>query len=232
MRSFRSPTASSGAYHASPLLGAPLEHLPRRLPSFPRPLRPRRLFKRLGIVICLLFLWEALFASSRSSSSDPLSSPSPLRRLLFSSSRPDQLRLAPDSPHPISHRLQVAAERWEAKISRQSKTYPDFVQEYIRRYDLPPPPGMEKWFERVTKDGHQLVDEYDGMMEELKPFRAMGRKEVLRRTLEISQMPTFSLLNVRTRPPGGGGADARSTARSPRTTLTSTDKTIGARVLS
>ncbi|EGF99281.1 family 90 glycosyltransferase [Melampsora larici-populina 98AG31] len=99
-------------------------------------------------------------------------------------------------PHPIQTKLKLARSRWKKRLEAQSTDYKSFKSNYKSRYNLEPPKGMKEWFKIVTNDGVLLVDEFDELMNSLKPFRTMDSDELIRRTIEISKMPTFSLLNI------------------------------------
>ena len=47
--------------------------------------------------------------------------------------------------HPIYELIERATEEWEGKLERQSKTLPEAVREYRRRYGRAPPKGFDKW---------------------------------------------------------------------------------------
>ncbi|KAH7877752.1 uncharacterized protein C8R40DRAFT_1168480 [Lentinula edodes] len=93
-----------------------------------------------------------------------------------SSSHPSTLTY---STHPITRMMDEAEERFRAKVERQSKTLPEAIEEYKRRYGMPPPKGFEGWWEYTRKYDVVLVDEYDTLMRDLAPFYALrGQKEL------------------------------------------------------
>lgn len=60
--------------------------------------------------------------------------------------RPDGLlQVNPDARHPILDLIDRAEHDWNAKLARASRTLPDAVHEYHRRYNRAPPPGFDKW---------------------------------------------------------------------------------------
>ncbi|KAJ3736583.1 capsular associated protein [Lentinula guzmanii] len=82
------------------------------------------------------------------------------------------------STHPITRMMKEAEERFQAKIERQSKTLPQAIEEYKRRYGMSPPKGFDAWWEFAQKNEVVLVDEYDTLMRDLAPFYALrGQKE-------------------------------------------------------
>lgn len=87
---------------------------------------------------------------------------------------------APDGSHPMSYLISQAEKEHEATLARQSKTLKDAVQEYRRRYGIPPPPNFDKWFEFAKGKNTQLIDEFDMVHEALTPF--WGLKPATTRT--------------------------------------------------
>ncbi|KAL8701853.1 MAG: hypothetical protein Q9201_004681 [Fulgogasparrea decipioides] len=78
-----------------------------------------------------------------------------------------------DRSHPI-HQLITKAERaFEDLKSRQSRTLSDAVEEYRRRYKLPPPPNFDKWYEFAKDKNIRLIDEFDIIHHALLPFWAL-----------------------------------------------------------
>lgn len=47
--------------------------------------------------------------------------------------------------HPIHALIQNATEKWNNLVARQSKTLPEAVAEYKRRYNRNPPKGFDDW---------------------------------------------------------------------------------------
>ncbi|KAJ3885746.1 glycosyltransferase family 90 protein [Lentinula edodes] len=75
--------------------------------------------------------------------------------------------------------MDEAEERFRDKVERQSKTLPEAIEEYKRRYGMPPPKGFDGWWEYTRKYDVVLVDEYDTLMRDLAPFYALrGQKEL------------------------------------------------------
>ncbi|GAA5985515.1 hypothetical protein JCM11641_007092 [Rhodosporidiobolus odoratus] len=104
----------------------------------------------------------------------------------------------PASPHPIIPLLETANENWSKKLSSQSTTFDRATRTYKSRYGTAPPPGFDKWFAFATQGrNHSLVDEYDQLMEDLKPFRSLTPQEIRRRTAELAQVPGISIVSVR-----------------------------------
>jgi hypothetical protein len=83
--------------------------------------------------------------------------------------------------HPIPRLMEEAEEKFIKKLGGQSKTLKDAVMEYKRRYRRPPPKGFDAWWEFAQKYQVKMIDEYDGMIDDLKPFWSLSGEEIRRR---------------------------------------------------
>ncbi|KXT11646.1 hypothetical protein AC579_7036 [Pseudocercospora musae] len=91
--------------------------------------------------------------------------------------------------HPIQSLVQVASDRFDEILQRQSRTLRQATREYIRRYQRSPPPGFDKWFEYATAHKSPIIDEYDVLDDSIAPLLARSGLEVLesvQATLESS----------------------------------------------
>ena len=75
--------------------------------------------------------------------------------------------------HPIHQLITKAEAEFKALKDKQSGTLAQAVEEYRRRYKLPPPPNFDKWYEFATAKGVVLIDEYDTIYHSLLPFWAL-----------------------------------------------------------
>jgi hypothetical protein len=80
------------------------------------------------------------------------------------------LTVSPEGPHPIFELTRRARKRWTEKLARASKTLPQAVREYRRRYNRHPPRGFDDWWAYVQKHNIQLPDEYDAIHDDLEPY--------------------------------------------------------------
>lgn len=101
----------------------------------------------------------------------PLESLSPMR---FTNSR----------VHPVDQLVRDAEADFTAVLGRQSTTLEAAVEEYKRRYRIPPPPNFDKWFEFAKQRGVQLIDEYDTIYHSLLPFWALKPETIRARVRE------------------------------------------------
>ena len=89
-----------------------------------------------------------------------------------------------DSTHPIPKLISSAREEFQRTLLAQSKTLRQAALEYERRYRIHPPPFFDRWYEFVTENNLQLVDEFDQISEFLLPFWALAPKAIRKRTKE------------------------------------------------
>ena len=99
--------------------------------------------------------------------------------------------------HPIPRLMQEAEEKYKKKLGSQSKTLKAAVMEYKRRYRRPPPKGFDAWWEFAQKYDVKMIDEYDGMIDDLKPFWSLSGEEIRRRSFQVGQLPSIDLVRVR-----------------------------------
>ncbi|KAK4693672.1 hypothetical protein P7C71_g3768, partial [Lecanoromycetidae sp. Uapishka_2] len=78
-----------------------------------------------------------------------------------------------ESSHPIYQLITKAEQEFEAVKARQSGSLAKAVEEYRRRYKIPPPPNFDKWYEFAIGKGVELIDEYDTIYHSLLPFWAL-----------------------------------------------------------
>lgn len=78
-----------------------------------------------------------------------------------------------DASHPIRQLITKAEDHFNEVIIRQSDTLEKAVAEYRRRYQIPPPPNFDKWYEFAKARNVALIDEYDTIHNSLMPFWAL-----------------------------------------------------------
>lgn len=76
----------------------------------------------------------------------------------------------PGLRHPIEELILKAQLDLTHVVERQSKTLQEAESEYRKRYSRDPPPGFEKWFEFARSKKSVIIDDYDMINEDLKPF--------------------------------------------------------------
>jgi len=99
--------------------------------------------------------------------------------------------------HPIPRLMEEAEDVFREKLSRQSKTLKEAVKEYRRRYKRSPPKGFDDWWRFAQKHGARMVDEYDGLIDDLAPFWGLPGEEIRRRTEQAGHLPSIEMLRIR-----------------------------------
>jgi len=99
--------------------------------------------------------------------------------------------------HPIPRLMLEADTKYKAKLGRQSKTLKAAVTEYRRRYDRAPPKGFDAWWNFAQKHKVKMIDEYDSLMDDLKPFWGLPGEELRRRSTQVGHLPSIDLVRIR-----------------------------------
>lgn len=84
------------------------------------------------------------------------------------------------SIHPIDRLVRDAAtqsQRWLTQAST-SKTLTEAVETYRRRYKKPPPPGFDTWYKYATEKSSLIIDDFDSIYEDLRPFWALSPESI------------------------------------------------------
>jgi len=130
-------------------------------------MRSRRLLALLALFLCVAFTVLLL------------RNPNGLGSIIPNTERPSSpeskkpLPPANEKSHPIYQLITGEEGEFSDISSRQSKTLKEAVAEYRRRYNIPPPPNFDKWYEFAKEQGVQLIDEYDTIYHSLLPFWAL-----------------------------------------------------------
>lgn len=90
--------------------------------------------------------------------------------------------------HPIPKLMTEAEVNFRNLLSRQSRTLQAAVTEYKRRYHRDPPKGFDSWWRFIQDNNVKIVDEYDGLVNDLAPFWEMSGEELRRRAIEVSNL--------------------------------------------
>lgn len=102
----------------------------------------------------------------------------------------------PAEAHPIYQLIRENREKWYDKVTRQSRTLLDAVNEYKRRNrGLAPPAGFDKWWRFVVEHNVSLPDEYDQINRDLLLFRGLAPADLRARVERMASAPdTFTLV--------------------------------------
>jgi len=99
--------------------------------------------------------------------------------------------------HPIPRLMEEAEEKYRKKLGGQSKTLKAAVAEYRRRYRRAPPKGFDDWWKFAQQYDVKMVDEYDGLIDDLKPFWELSGEEIRRRSAQVGELPSIDLFRIR-----------------------------------
>lgn len=91
--------------------------------------------------------------------------------------------------HPIELLVNEANEDFQSMVAGQSRTLPDAIAEYERRYRMEPPPGFDLWFKLAVESNCTIVDNFDTIMQTLEPFWGITAKEMRARADMFTQVP-------------------------------------------
>lgn len=97
--------------------------------------------------------------------------------------------------HPIIGLLAAGERHWGDLMNRQSKSLEEAYHVYLTRYGRPPPRGFDDWWTYAAARNVLLIDEFDIIMESLKPFYGLPVHELQARNAGMEKMPeTFTLI--------------------------------------
>lgn len=88
--------------------------------------------------------------------------------------------------HPIPRLMADAEDKFRALLGKQSRTLSAAVKEYKRRYGRKPPRGFDEWWKFAKENNVKMIDEYDGLVEDLAPFWEISGEELRRRAWQVS----------------------------------------------
>lgn len=144
-------------------------------------MRIRRLITLIGLLslvgLSILLLGNKSIPDQYISSSEPFSH-------IIPANKPNLEDSVTEKSHPIAQLIRHAKENFDNVFSRQSKTLQEAVEEYRRRYKMPPPPHFDAWFRFAQKKGVKMIDEYDTIHHALLPFWGLDPKIVRERARE------------------------------------------------
>ena len=89
-----------------------------------------------------------------------------------------KLQWEPRDGHPISKLIAEADKRWRIYEDNRSETFRDTVANYRRKYGRHPPPGFIKWYRFARKKNVHSIDDFDQIMDDLRPFWAIPPKTI------------------------------------------------------
>jgi hypothetical protein len=98
--------------------------------------------------------------------------------------------------HPIPKLMHDAQIKYDALLARQSTTLESAVEEYKRRYGRKPPKGFDDWYKFAIENDVIIIDEYDQLIDDLRPFWLLSGPEIRRRSVQVGLLPSVDLVRV------------------------------------
>lgn len=149
-----------------------------------------------GLAISFLFLLHFLFSSP-----DRLLATQRWTTASSSVIRSKFLRAKAQAPkppihHPIPKLMADARNEFDQKLKKQSKSLPEAVAEYKKRYGRNPPKGFDEWYAFAKENNAVIIDEYDQLDRDLKPFWLFSGQELRRRCVQVGFLPSVDLVRV------------------------------------
>ncbi|CAJ2500825.1 Uu.00g036780.m01.CDS01 [Anthostomella pinea] len=84
------------------------------------------------------------------------------------------------------------SDSWVARAAK-STTLTTAVEEYRKRYGVPPPPNFDKWYEFATSVDSPIIDTFDQIHSDLLPYWGTLPSVLRERTSHILEHPSLSI---------------------------------------
>ncbi|KAI1428050.1 hypothetical protein F5Y12DRAFT_70933 [Xylaria sp. FL1777] len=84
------------------------------------------------------------------------------------------------------------SDNWLANATK-STSLTSAVEEYRRRYGLPPPPHFDKWYEFAKSVNSPIIDTFDQIDSDLLPFWAISPALLREKTTHLLEHPSLSI---------------------------------------
>jgi hypothetical protein len=97
----------------------------------------------------------------------------------------------------IPCQVALARREHQEKLKRQSRTPDQAVIAYTQRYGRSPPPGFKEWARFAIDNESPIIDDFDGIEQDLTPFRAMGGAKMKRRVQSAYDAGLKSYLEIK-----------------------------------
>ncbi|KAG8216196.1 glycosyltransferase family 90 protein [Butyriboletus roseoflavus] len=146
--------------------------------------------------IFLLFMLAGLFGASRDGDTVDRTTSRTSRLLSNWLSSKSKSSTGTITEHPITTLIADAKAAFTERLTKQSKTLPEAVEEYKRRYGRDPPRGFDDWWEFAKEHDFKLVDEFDTVIKDLAPFWTLSGEELRRRAYQMGHLPSIDLVRI------------------------------------
>ena len=116
--------------------------------------------------------------------------------------KPNHVDVGPYVPtdnHPISRLIVEADQKWRDYESDRSMTFKETVSKYRRRYGRHPPPGFKKWYQFARKRNVFNIDDFEQIMDDLRPFWAVEPRVIRRLAAHMSEVERDGISGIHIR---------------------------------
>lgn len=101
--------------------------------------------------------------------------------------------------HPIGQLMREADEQWRKYETDISTTFRQTVERYRSKYGRHPPPGFKEWYKFARKRNVFNVDDFEQIMDDLRPFWAINASEIRTRAAHMWENPGFGVAVIHIR---------------------------------
>lgn len=105
---------------------------------------------------------------------------------------------------PINRLIERASLLFEGYTNTASSTtLEDAVDEYVRRYQRAPPPGFDLWYNFAVDRKSRVINEYDQIVNDLRPFWGVEPKVLRHRLAKVAgnDWNNIGMVSIRNRKP-------------------------------
>ena len=104
----------------------------------------------------------------------------------------------PAAVNKLAQAAELDVGQWLQKAS-SSKSLAGAVDEYKRRYGIPPPPNFDKWFQFATDHKSPIIDSFDQIHNDLLPFWGLEPTDIRDRTAHVLGYSSLEMGGLRIR---------------------------------
>lgn len=95
--------------------------------------------------------------------------------------------------HPIARLMEEADHEWRLYESGISTSFKQTVEKYRSKYGRHPPPGFQDWYKFARKRDVFNIDDFEQIMDDLRPFWAVNASEIRTRAAHMAEKPEFGV---------------------------------------
>lgn len=100
--------------------------------------------------------------------------------------------------HSLASFAKDQNDEWMQQAS-SSKSLPEAIKEYRRRYGIPAPPLFDKWYAFAVEHNSPIIDDFDQIDKDLNPFWGISPAEIRARTTYIMSHRDLEMGSMRIR---------------------------------